>query len=162
MLNPRSRQSGSPARPPKPVGENAPREPISDLPESERMQRLEALARLLDEAIRIPGTNWRLGLDSIFGLVPGAGDLAGLLLSAYILKESASLGASRSTIARMLGNLAVDFAVGAVPLLGDVFDVAFKANRRNMRLLRKHLERIQSQTKPIPVQPRAPRPHDEG
>jgi hypothetical protein len=107
------------------------------------IEHLETLVRLLDEAIRIPGTNWRFGLDSVFGLLPGAGDLAGAILAAYVLKESSRLGASRRTLARMVGNIALDFAVGAVPLLGDVFDVAFKANRRNLRLLKKHLKRLE-------------------
>lgn len=107
------------------------------------MERLEKLVRLLDEAIRIPGTKWRLGVDCLVGLVPGAGDLIGAALATYVLKESARLGANRRTLARMAGNIAVDLAVGAIPLLGDIFDVAFKANRRNLNLLKKQLERME-------------------
>lgn len=105
------------------------------------LQKLESLVRLLDEAFAIPGTKWRVGLDSLLGLVPGAGDLASAVMAGYVLRQSAKLGVSRLTLARMFGNVALDLAVGAVPVLGDLFDVAFKSNRRNLRLLRKHLDR---------------------
>lgn len=103
------------------------------------IQRLTALVRLLDEAFRIPGTPWRVGIDGLIGLVPGVGDLVGAALATYVLMESARLGVGRWTLARMAGNVALDFALGAFPLLGDVFDMAFKANRRNLRLLNAHL-----------------------
>jgi hypothetical protein len=89
----------------------------------------------LDEAVRVPGTNLRFGLDGIVGLVPGAGDLLGSALGLYALAAAGAAGAPRSVIARMAGNLAVDALGGAVPLLGDVFDFIFKAHRRNARLL---------------------------
>jgi hypothetical protein len=103
------------------------------------MQRLGALVRLLDDAFRVPGTRWRVGLDGLIGLIPGVGDLIGAALSIYVLKESARLGVSRRTLARMAGNIALDFGLGALPLVGDAFDFAFKANRRNLRLLQKSL-----------------------
>ena len=102
-------------------------------------ERVRVLARVLDEAIRIPGTNIRLGLDSLIGLIPGAGDVAGGLMSAYVILTAARLGASKSVIARMLSNVAIDSLVGTFPVLGDVFDVAWKANRRNVDLLDRHL-----------------------
>ena len=100
-----------------------------------------ALARLLDTAVRIPGTDIRFGLDPVLGLVPGVGDLVAGGLSAYILLLAARAGASAPVLLRMLGNLGVDALVGTVPLLGDLFDVGFKANARNVALLERHLER---------------------
>ena len=97
--------------------------------------RLRDLARLLDEAIRIPGTNIRVGLDALLGLLPGGGDVAGGLLSGLIMLQAARAGAPASILARMLGNVLLDVAVGTVPLLGDLFDVAWRANTRNVRLL---------------------------
>lgn len=101
--------------------------------------RVRALARLLDSAIRIPGTGITIGLDSIVGLVPGIGDLAGGLMSGYIVLISARMGVPASVVARMILNLGVDTLVGSIPLLGDVFDVGFRANIRNAALLDRHL-----------------------
>ena len=97
------------------------------------------LSYLLDNAIRIPGTRFRIGYDALIGLLPGVGDAAGLVLSAYIVWEAARLGAPVPTLLRMGGNVALETLVGAVPLLGDVFDAAWKANARNMHLLHEHL-----------------------
>jgi hypothetical protein len=108
---------------------------------AERIARLDALASLLDTAILIPGTNVRFGLDALIGLMPGIGDMVTTLLSLYIVKEARALGAPRPVILRMLGNVALDGVLGAVPLAGDVFDVMWRANRRNMSLLRGWLER---------------------
>ena len=94
-----------------------------------------ALARLLDTAIRIPGTNIRLGLDAVLGLIPGAGDAVGALLSSYIILAAARQGAPRAVLLRMIGNVAIDSVIGAVPVLGDIFDIAFKSNARNAALL---------------------------
>jgi hypothetical protein len=105
---------------------------------------LHQLARLLDEAVRIPGTNVRVGLDAVLGLIPGAGDVAGGLLSAFIIGQAAALGASRAVLARMVLNVAVDAIVGAVPIVGDLFDIGWKANTRNARLLEQHVARPQA------------------
>ena len=101
---------------------------------------MRALAKLLDEAIRLPGTNIRVGLDAVLGLIPGAGDVAGALLSGVVLMRAAGLGAPSPVLARMVGNVAIDALVGAVPLLGDLFDIGWKANTRNVRLLERYLE----------------------
>lgn len=93
----------------------------------------------MDAGIRIPGTNLRFGLDPILGLIPGAGDAAGAVLAGWILVEAIRLGASRATVTRIAGNVALDAIVGAVPLLGDIFDFAWKANLRNVALLERHL-----------------------
>ena len=106
---------------------------------AERIARLDALANLLDTAFIIPGTNIRFGFDAMIGLVPGIGDAITTLISLYIVREARELGAPRHLVARMLANVAIDGVVGAVPFLGDAFDVMFRANRRNMALLQQHL-----------------------
>ena len=102
---------------------------------------LEQLARLLDSQFAIPGTNWRFGLDSIIGLIPGVGDLLTTAMGGYIIYRARELGAPGWLIARMVGNLAVDGVVGAIPLVGDVFDFAFRANRKNVLMLLRHIEK---------------------
>jgi Domain of unknown function (DUF4112) len=103
------------------------------------LERLEWLAHLLDTAVAVPGTSIRLGADAAIGLVPGVGDLITTLLSSYIVYEAHRLGAPKWLIARMIGNVVLDTTLGAIPLAGDVFDVMWRANRRNVRLLREHL-----------------------
>ena len=105
----------------------------------DEIEKLDRLSTLLDSRFRIPGTPIRFGWDSILGLVPGAGDLASLGPSAYLIYKGYQLGARKRTILRMSANTGLDFVVGAVPLLGDVFDLVFKANNRNFALLRKEL-----------------------
>jgi hypothetical protein len=90
---------------------------------------------VLDEAIRIPGTNIRIGLDALLGLVPGGGDVAGGLFSGLIILQAARVGAPTPVLGRMLANVAIDVVVGTIPLLGDLFDVAWRSNSRNVRLL---------------------------
>ena len=101
--------------------------------------RLTALARALDSAVRIPGTDVRFGLDAIIGLVPGVGDLAGAALAGYIVLAAARQGASAALLARMLLNVAIDTVLGSVPVVGDLFDVAWRANLRNVALLERHV-----------------------
>lgn len=103
--------------------------------------RLHRLSRWLDHGIRIPGTRWRFGLDAIVGLVPGVGDLVGLMLSGFVLMEGARIGAPRGLMLRMLGITLLDLLLGLVPLVGDLADAAFQSNRINARLLLRHLER---------------------
>lgn len=102
--------------------------------------RLGRLAWLLDNSIRIPGTDFRIGLDAVIGLVPGFGDLVGTLLSSYIVGQAWQLGVPKSTLARMGFNVLVEGVIGAVPIFGDIFDAAWKANQRNVQLLHAHLE----------------------
>ena len=108
---------------------------------AERIARLDRLTTLLDTAFVIPGTRFRFGVDGLIGLVPGIGDAVTTALSLWIVYEAHRIGAPKHVIARMLGNVAIDGFVGAVPLAGDVFDVLWRANRRNMRILREHLDR---------------------
>lgn len=105
------------------------------------LARVRGLAGLLDSAIRIPGTSFRVGLDPILGLIPGVGDVAAGAMGAYVLLVAAQAGVPRVVLVRMLANLGVDALVGAVPLLGDLFDAGFKANNRNVALLERALAR---------------------
>jgi len=108
---------------------------------AERIARLDALARLLDTALVLPGTNIRLGLDALMGIVPGIGDLITTLTSLYIVYEAHQLGAPKHLIIRMMANVALDGVVGAVPIVGDAFDVFWRSNRRNVALLQNYLGR---------------------
>ena len=104
------------------------------------MEKVERLARLMDLAIRVPGLGFRIGLDGLLGLIPGVGDAASLLPAGYIIYKAHRMGAPRRLVAQMLVNAGADAALGTVPLLGDIFDFAFKANRRNVELLRRHVQ----------------------
>jgi branched-subunit amino acid permease len=97
------------------------------------------VSRLLDSAFSIPGTRYRFGLDALIGLVPGLGDAVGAIFSGYIILQASRAGASGATINRMIANVAIDTVVGWVPLLGDLFDVGWKANTKNVALLEQHL-----------------------
>lgn len=108
---------------------------------SASLRRIEALSVLLDSALVVPGTSIRLGADAALGLVPGIGDAVTTALSLYIVWEANRLGVPRTKLVRMLGNVALDGLAGAIPVLGDIFDLAFKSNRRNLRILREHLGR---------------------
>jgi hypothetical protein len=101
----------------------------------DRLSGARALAHLLDDGIRIPVIGVRFGLDPVIGLIPGLGDFAGAIMSSYVVLLGARLGAPRSVIIRMIGNVAVDTIGGAVPLLGDLFDIGWKSNIRNVALL---------------------------
>ena len=104
-------------------------------------ERLARLAWLLDSSIPIPGTRFTIGLEALIGLVPVVGDAVGVLLSSYIVREAAALGVSKSILARMAFNVALEGLIGMIPFAGDVFDAAYKANQRNVRLLNAWLER---------------------
>jgi hypothetical protein len=103
--------------------------------------RLRRLGEWLDNAVRIPGTRFGIGLDGLIGLIPGIGDAVGAALAGYIVIQAARLGASRATLVRMLLNVGVDTVIGAIPAVGDLFDFGWKANARNLALLHAHLER---------------------
>ena len=120
-----------------------PPSPVAPRTEAAR-QRLQYLSRLLDNAIAIPGTEYRVGIDPLLGLVPGGGDLLGGLLSAYILLEAAFLGLPKQTLLRMAGNILLETVVGTFPVVGDFFDVTWKANARNYKLIEAHLASPQS------------------
>ena len=106
--------------------------------DSRDLRWLERAAWLLDDAIRVPILNRRIGLDPLLGLFPGAGDTVAALMAATTLVSALKNGVPGITIARMGINIGVDYLIGLVPLLGDLFDFGFKANRRNLELLRRH------------------------
>ena len=108
------------------------------IPKQRGLKQLNYLAKLMDAQFRIPGTDFRFGLDSLIGLIPGAGDLSTFAVSGYMLWVMANNGASGVVLARMTFNILIDALVGAIPVLGDIFDVAFKANQRNIKLMREH------------------------
>jgi hypothetical protein len=101
-------------------------------------RNLERLAWWLDNAFQVPGTRFRIGFDALIGLVPGLGDLVGAGLSAYIVAAAAKRGMPTSVLARMVANVFVEAFVGAVPIFGDLFDAAWKANQRNVDLVRRY------------------------
>jgi Domain of unknown function (DUF4112) len=103
------------------------------------LRRLDSLSYLLDNSIRVPGTRARFGLDAVIGLIPGFGDAAGALMSAYIVVQAARMGTPVPTLVRMVLNVGIEALFGAVPVAGDLFDAAFKANARNVALLRGEL-----------------------
>ncbi len=112
----------------------------SMLPETAaRLARIKRLAWLVDAAFVLPGTRFRFGLNSLIGLAPVGGDLILGAISLYIVREAHRLGLPRHLVMRMIGNVAVEVAGGSIPVLGDLFDVALKANLRNIKLLEDHL-----------------------
>ncbi|WP_435157120.1 DUF4112 domain-containing protein [Haladaptatus sp. DFWS20] len=112
-----------------------------DVPQNKRssIQRVRTVSNLLDEAICVPGTNFRFGLDPILGLLPVGGDVASAVISLYIVFEGVLMGVPRQTLARMLVNVLIDTFGGSVPILGSLFDAGWKANERNRKLLEKHV-----------------------
>jgi hypothetical protein len=111
-----------------------------DLTREGTLRRLEKLAWFMDSSIRIPGTSRTVGADGFLSLVPGIGSFAGTGISAYVLLEAFRHGVPPGAMVRMGGNLLADTVMGSIPVAGFVFDLAFKANQRNMRILREHLE----------------------
>lgn len=114
-------------------------EVVSNPSRHQRVEHLQQIAELLDGVFRIPGTNIEFGLDAIIGMIPGIGDIVSGAISMWLIQEAKRLGAPRWLIARMIWNVAVDVSVGIIPFVGDAFDVAWKANRKNMELLKRHV-----------------------
>lgn len=109
---------------------------------TQEVNRLDALARKLDARFRIPMTGIRIGLDGLIGLIPGIGDTLAALPSAYLVLRGWQLGARKRVIARMMGNVGIDYAVGLIPLVGDLADIGFKGNLRNIALLKAELSHV--------------------
>jgi hypothetical protein len=106
---------------------------------AQKLAQLRTLARTMDSVFKIPGTNFRVGLDGLIGIIPGIGDFAGLVISCYFLLIAAQLQIPKLILARMGVNIIIDTIVGAVPFLGDLFDFVWTANRKNMELIERHL-----------------------
>lgn len=111
---------------------------VTSPPMDRRLTRIRAIANALDTAIAIPGTRFRIGLDPLLGLVPGLGDLIGAGLSGYIVLTGIRLGAPPAVVARMIANIMFDTVGGSVPIVGDLFDAAWKSNTRNLSLIEQH------------------------
>jgi len=122
--------------------------PVGRDPASVR-RRVEAMEILLERAFTVPGTNYRVGLDAVVGLVPVVGDLITTAMGAWILWEARNLGMSRFQIARMAANVGFDTLIGMIPLAGDLFDLAFRSNSRNLRTLKRWLDRHHPETMTI-------------
>ncbi|MCA9078580.1 MAG: DUF4112 domain-containing protein [Planctomycetaceae bacterium] len=106
-----------------------------------RLMRIRMIAQLMDDAFFVPGTNYRIGWDSVIGLIPGIGDVASACVSGWIVYEAKQLGLPKWKLARMLANIGVDTTLGIVPFVGDAFDATFKANRKNAHIVLKHFGR---------------------
>lgn len=119
--------------------------------DQKRLARLDRIAELLDESIRLPVIGYRIGYDALIGLVPVVGDAAGLLAGTYLVLEAARFKVPRSTLLRMTINVALEAVIGSIPVLGDVFDATYKSNLRNLRLLH---ARLQSPHEPAPTDDR--------
>lgn len=104
------------------------------------LERLDRFSYLLDNSIRLPVLNYRIGVDALIGLIPGIGDLIGVALSSYVVFEAARYGLHWATLFRMVVNVVLEGIIGAIPIIGDLFDATFKANARNVRLLRRRIE----------------------
>ena len=124
-----------------------PSSPSASHAQTREFALLRRLTQLLDSEFRIPGTQFRIGLDAIAGLIPGLGDALGTAFSAYLIHLAARQGAPKALLARMVVNVGVDAIVGVVPVVGDLFDVAWRANVRNLRLLDTHLNQPHSSAK---------------
>jgi hypothetical protein len=131
------------------------RDSTAGMSHEERLAQVRWLARLMDDNFRIPGTTLRFGWDSVLGLFPALGDVLTSAIALLIVHHAWQTGASKLTLARMLANVGIDFVAGSVPFLGDLFDFAFKANRRNARLLERHLQRRRNR---VPADPFRRRP----
>jgi hypothetical protein len=108
--------------------------------------RVEAMERLLERAFTIPGINRKVGLDGMVGLIPVVGDVVGAAFGAWLVWEARNLGMSKWKLARMAGNVGLDTMLGAVPLAGDLLDFAFRSNSRNLKMIRRHLDRHHPET----------------
>ncbi|WP_230207032.1 DUF4112 domain-containing protein [Novosphingobium sp. Gsoil 351] len=112
-------------------------------------QRIEAMEKLLERSLTIPGTKIPIGLDALAGLIPVAGDLITAAMGAWIVWEGKNLGLPKWQLWRMAANVGFDAAIGAVPLVGDVFDFAFRSNSKNLRIIKRHLDRHHPATQVI-------------
>lgn len=122
--------------------------PLGNDPQSVR-KRIEAMETVLERSFRIPGINYPVGLDAIAGLVPVVGDIVTAAMGAYIVWEGRNLGMPKWKLWRMAGNVAFDTAIGAIPIAGDAFDLLFRSNTRNLKIVRKHLDKHHPATRVV-------------
>ncbi|WEK45593.1 MAG: DUF4112 domain-containing protein [Candidatus Andeanibacterium colombiense] len=138
-------QGSTPAARPRPIGIDL---PLGTDPAAVR-QRIEAMEMLLERAVTIPLIHRKVGLDAIAGLVPVLGDVLTALMGSYLIWEARNLGLPKWKLIRMAGNIAFDTAIGFVPLAGDLFDFLFRSNSRNLKIIRKHLDKHHPATRVI-------------
>jgi hypothetical protein len=119
--------------------------------QASELKWLDTATQLLDNRFRIPGTEIRFGFDSLIGLIPGIGDIATLSISGILVTVMARKGASGMVLVKMIWNIIIDSVIGAVPILGDIFDFAFRSNRRNLELLKEHYKEGDHQGSAWPV-----------
>lgn len=122
--------------------------PIGTDPMSIR-RRIEAMEQLLENSFTIPGINYRIGVDAIAGLIPVIGDFIAAAMGMYIVWEAKNLGLPKWKLWRMTGNVAFDTAIGAVPVVGDAFDLVFRSNTRNLKIVKRHLDKHHPETRTI-------------
>lgn len=136
----------SPAAKPRPLGFELP--PLGSDAAAVR-QRLEAVEKLLERSLTVPGTRFPIGLDAIAGLIPVVGDVITAAMGAWLVWEARNLGLPKWQLWRMAANVGIDTAVGAVPVVGDVFDFAFRSNSRNLKIVKRHLDKHHPATRVI-------------
>ena len=119
---------------------------MNNIQQLNKLKRIRKIARILDSAIGIPGTKIRFGIEPILGLIPGGGDLITALISAYTIYLATSFGLEKQEIFKMIRNVAIDTAVGSIPVAGDLFDAYFKSNIRNLEILEKHIAKTEGET----------------
>ena len=122
--------------------------PVGNDPQSIR-RRIEAMEVILERSMTVPGTSYRIGLDTIVGLVPVLGDIITAAMGSYIVWEARNLGIPKWKLWHMMGRVGLDTAVGAVPLVGDAFDLLYRSNTKNLRTIRKHLDKHHPETRVI-------------
>jgi hypothetical protein len=130
---------------PRPIGVQV---PLGRDPHSVRA-RIEAMERLLERSFTVPGIRYQIGVDAVAGLIPVVGDFVGAAFGAYIVWEARNVGVPKWKLARMIGNVAFDTAIGAIPIAGDAFDFLFRSNSRNLKIVKKHLDRHHPATRVI-------------
>lgn len=114
-------------------------------------KELELIAHFMDSAMAVPGSRLRFGFDALVGLIPGIGDLVTTMVSIYLISTARRLGVPRVTLVRMASNVAIDFGLGAIPILGDAFDLFWKANERNLHLIRRHATATPSEARRLTI-----------
>jgi hypothetical protein len=120
--------------------------------EERALRRAKTVSKLLDESVRVPGTDFRVGLDPVLGVLPGGGDLAASAISLYVVGEAARAGVPPSVLARMLFNVGLDAAGGSVPVAGTAFDTVWKANKRNVELFEAYVEAQREPVTHVPIE----------
>jgi Domain of unknown function (DUF4112) len=127
-----------------------------------RLKRIALISRITDTAIRVPGTDVKLGLDAVIGAVPLAGDMVMLCVSAVLIRDAQKLGVPRHALLQMAANSGIDAVIGSVPFIGDLFDLVYRANERNMRIVEQHIGRVDAPVIEVPAKSQSGRESQSG